>query len=174
MVMWTGLLDVGQGDTLCSKLCQWIYRGPWLPKHMKEEWLREKKLIQRTCERKWMDQTVSQKWQRKWLVTPSPDSQVYSGFWLLFQEREVGQEWSLLQTIHPRKHSFMDKWRKAGTSGYIEKTEAKQCNLELQKLSFILEIWTEQGTAENKDQPDMNSVLVKVMVWQSKNNSLES
>lgn len=68
----------------------------------------------------------------------------------------------------------MDKWRKAGTSGYIEKTEAKQCNLELQKLSFILEICTEQGTAENKDQPDMNSVLVKIMVWQSKNNSLES
>lgn len=43
----------------------------------------------------------------------------------------------------------MDKWRKAVTSGYIKKTEAKQSKLELQKLSFILEISTEQGTVEN-------------------------
>lgn len=66
----------------------------------RRNWFRE------PCERKWTDQTVSQKWQRKRLVTHGPDSQVYSGFWLLFQERGVGQEWSLLQTIHPRKHSF--------------------------------------------------------------------
>lgn len=61
------------------------------------------------------------------------------------------------------KHSFVDKWRKAGTSSYIEKTEAKQSNLELQKLSFSLEIATERGTVENKDQLDINSVLLKIM-----------